>query len=1717
MAMRLSLIINADGSAAIEAIDRVRGSVGNLDREAGRAAGGGMAGLTSQLKSLAMTAAAGIGVAELARAFVSVNVATERTQKALEAVTGSTALAQQEMAYLREVANRMGIGLQDAASAYVSLSAAAKGTALEGQAAKDIFEAVSLAMGKLGKSSADTEGALLAIQQMMSKGTVQAEELRGQLGERLPGAFGLAAKAMGVTEQELGKMLEKGEILAKDLLPALTDELNKTYNDGKRIGGLDKEWERFKTAMEQSAVGINQVTDATKIMGEGLQWATGIALQLATGLQAIANYRQGFGLQTFADDASKLAYMVQQSDKVRQQMLDLVNRQKSGDYIFGGFDASYQPLLDQFKNLTLQAKTLRDSMDATAIAADKQNQAVAASVGPNREMYEQNLKNVRENEIATVKLAGAYDEQAAKQAKIMEYQDKLNESVKQYTESNGKLGISQEVANKHLAEYTKSLDKNDKGHKAAAASVKAFDKDFAALVHQFLPARDDAEKLAKAEAILDQAMAKGKLTASEKAKAMEKIIEVYGQATNETQKLIDKYDREGAALREFAKDRQDFNDTIAAGGPQAEQARLALEKLTKQEQEAALEAVKSAGGFKAAWVEGVQSLTGVFEGLWKGLITGQKDVLKSLKSYLMDWVSRLSYELLLKPIILPIQTSLYNMAGVGMPGVTGASGATGGLSGMSSLSSIGSWFTGSSMGTSLASGLSYVAGSTYGAMPNWFGSGMSSLAMTPNWAMGIGGIGGSLLGNALFGNKGYGSIGSTIGSTIGTAVGGASSAAITAALGIAIPGIGAIIGGILGGIGGGGLGSLFGNKEPKWGALIAQTGGKTTAYEDSAYAKGAFGLSFGLNDKGSKNVDASKLQPVFQGLADVTTLLAKFFGEDLSNFIKDDLAKLTAGPYDWLHLTENEQDLAGAMNKLVEQIAASAGRSGQELGLAFQGMLGTLSGTAEEVGAQIESAMQAAALAVEVSKRWDDQLGQMLGLTGDLASDVDRLRGYAGEFGKASETSAQTLTRLVSQLGLLATAAEQTATKIDGLSTAALVKLSDGLVKAFGSLEKATSAMTVYQDQFVSATAKLVKTIKAAAGDIDREIPKLQDRLRQLGEDVTKTIIKTVDQTVEAVAQLRTDLSGLDRAYYDIMLEGAKNWTAELDNDIARLVSLKTASPAPLAKGLIDAIYEEIDAGLGTFGDYLRDLGYEVDQGAQVFIDSLRTLVAGIDDAASQITVTETLTIPGDPNATILASLLDSLPKTRAAFNDLIAGIDLTTEAGQRLYAGLIELAPQFDLLYDGVEAFSDWLLGVDEAGKALRELTAVFDGWGMSLPANRDALLSLYHSGVLTTEQIAILGAYVRELGLVFGDLATGTAINPGGSVTTTGATLADRAQAAYDALAKSVDAQRTSITAAYQARITALSAERQAIQQAGQERLKALAAERQAAQTALSAAQSALSSIQSAIASLRGAIGVDEFSRVRAQRQLASWAASGALPSQEELSKVLPSATAINPADFATEAAYRLSQGATLANLLKLEQSGIKQVSVAEQTLSALDAQTQAIQDANQAQLDALQNQLDASAAWRDQQLARLDQLLATAKQQLDQALGQDTTTLSLAEALQAFNTALAALDQQATPLALATLGDRLSLSVADTGASLSTELASQATQQALATSQQREDLTALRAEIATLRADLAAIATQQLIPLKSVDDRLRRWDVEGLSGSVDSGTGVTVLRAA
>lgn len=183
------------------------------------------AGGVSQLR----TALEGLALAKLATDFVRISAAQEANRKALDQLAGSAQAGAAEMEYLRGAADRLGVNLDDAARAYVGLSAATKGTALEGQNTRAIFEAVVGAMSKLGKSSAETQNALLAVSQMASKGTISMEDLRGQLGEALPGAMQAAAKAMGVTVAELDKMVSSGTVTADQLLPRLAEQLNATF------------------------------------------------------------------------------------------------------------------------------------------------------------------------------------------------------------------------------------------------------------------------------------------------------------------------------------------------------------------------------------------------------------------------------------------------------------------------------------------------------------------------------------------------------------------------------------------------------------------------------------------------------------------------------------------------------------------------------------------------------------------------------------------------------------------------------------------------------------------------------------------------------------------------------------------------------------------------------------------------------------------------------------------------------------------------------------------------------------------------------------------------------------------------------------------------------------------------------------------------------------------------------------------------------------------------------------------------------------------------------------------------------------------------------------------------------------------------------------------------------------------------------------------------
>jgi tape measure domain-containing protein len=192
----------------------------------------------------------------LADSIFDAGIQVSRFEAGLKGALGSVEAAAESVNWLTEVSDELGLTLESQVGAFQKLAAAARGTSLEGEKTKNIFLAVSEAATAMQLSGEQTEGALFAIGQMISKGTVAAEELRGQLGERLPGAFQIAARAMGVTTQELGKMLEQGEVVAEDFLPrfakALHDELGEAAKDAagtveRNINRLSNVWFQFRS------------------------------------------------------------------------------------------------------------------------------------------------------------------------------------------------------------------------------------------------------------------------------------------------------------------------------------------------------------------------------------------------------------------------------------------------------------------------------------------------------------------------------------------------------------------------------------------------------------------------------------------------------------------------------------------------------------------------------------------------------------------------------------------------------------------------------------------------------------------------------------------------------------------------------------------------------------------------------------------------------------------------------------------------------------------------------------------------------------------------------------------------------------------------------------------------------------------------------------------------------------------------------------------------------------------------------------------------------------------------------------------------------------------------------------------------------------------------------------------------------------------------------
>lgn len=119
---------------------------------------------------------------------------------------------------IRQSSDRLVVPIEQVYRQFTQLRVNTKQYGLTVKDTQQILEGVVLAVSATGGSLEDVDGAMRAVVQIFSKGSVQAEELRGQLGERFPGAVVKFAQANKLSFAELQAALEQGQVTVADFV-----------------------------------------------------------------------------------------------------------------------------------------------------------------------------------------------------------------------------------------------------------------------------------------------------------------------------------------------------------------------------------------------------------------------------------------------------------------------------------------------------------------------------------------------------------------------------------------------------------------------------------------------------------------------------------------------------------------------------------------------------------------------------------------------------------------------------------------------------------------------------------------------------------------------------------------------------------------------------------------------------------------------------------------------------------------------------------------------------------------------------------------------------------------------------------------------------------------------------------------------------------------------------------------------------------------------------------------------------------------------------------------------------------------------------------------------------------------------------------------------------------------------------------------------------------
>lgn len=210
-----------------------------------------MLGLKSAFSNFAASMGAGLGIYQIASQVASVTKELSSAKAVLSNVSDSQTAYNDSIQFATKLAKDYSQDMVSLIAQLGQFQAACRGSGLALDDVNNIYASIVKSATYFHLSSQQTEQALLAVQQMMSKGKVTAQELRLQLGNVMPGVFQKMADAVGVSTAELDKMMAAGQLISKDVLPKFAAELDKMTNGKIDLNSLQLQINDLRNAFAE--------------------------------------------------------------------------------------------------------------------------------------------------------------------------------------------------------------------------------------------------------------------------------------------------------------------------------------------------------------------------------------------------------------------------------------------------------------------------------------------------------------------------------------------------------------------------------------------------------------------------------------------------------------------------------------------------------------------------------------------------------------------------------------------------------------------------------------------------------------------------------------------------------------------------------------------------------------------------------------------------------------------------------------------------------------------------------------------------------------------------------------------------------------------------------------------------------------------------------------------------------------------------------------------------------------------------------------------------------------------------------------------------------------------------------------------------------------------------------------------------------------------------